>query len=84
MQLLIEGELRQFVPIKNFRQQFDLPDAFGISMFEPKDYTGLGQIDSAGPELNVVRRAVLDLCSCRARSVPAPNRCRNDPRMIPE
>ncbi|MAS36513.1 MAG: hypothetical protein CL610_21090 [Anaerolineaceae bacterium] len=60
MQLLIEGELRQFVPIKNFRQQFDLPDAFGISMFEPKDYTGLGQIDSAGPELNVVRRAVLD------------------------
>ncbi len=60
MHLLIEGELRRFVPIRNFREEFGLPEAFGVAMFEPKDFSGLGRIDSAGTELNIVRRAVLD------------------------
>jgi hypothetical protein len=60
MQLLIEGETRRFIPISQFREEFGLPNTFGITLFEPKDYTGLGRIDSAGPELNVVRRALLD------------------------
>ncbi len=60
MHLLIEGELRHFVPIKEFRATFSLPDTFGIALFEAKDYSGLGRIDSAGAELNIVRRAVLD------------------------
>ena len=60
MQLLIDGELQRFEPIKNFRESFDLPEDFGIATFEPKDYTGLGRVDTAGAELNIVRRAVLD------------------------
>ena len=60
MQLVIDNELRRFVPIKSFRETFDLPDTFGVAMFEPKDFRGLGKIESAGPELNFVRRAVLD------------------------
>lgn len=60
MYLHIEGEARRFVPINQFREEFGLPNAFGVSLFEPKDFTGLGRIESAGPELNVVRRAMLD------------------------
>ncbi|HLV35110.1 MAG TPA: hypothetical protein VKY59_08365 [Spirillospora sp.] len=60
MQLLIEGEIRRFIPIKNFRETFELPEAFGVTMFEPKEMSGMGQIDNAGGELNIVRRAVLD------------------------
>jgi hypothetical protein len=61
MQLQIEGQVQRFVPIKNFRETFDLPVTFGISMFDSKDLTGLGQIESAGAaELNIVRQALLD------------------------
>lgn len=59
MQLIIEGETRQFVPIRLFRAQHELPEVFGVVLFEPKDYTGLGSIDRAGAELNAVRAAVL-------------------------
>ena len=61
MQLQIEGQVHRFTPIKNFREMFDLPLTFGIPMFDSKNFTGLGQIESAGAaELNVVRQAVLD------------------------
>jgi hypothetical protein len=61
MQLRIEDELRRFVPIKNFREQFVLPVTFGLHMFDTKDFISLGQIESTGAsELNVVRQAVLD------------------------
>jgi hypothetical protein len=59
MQLVIEGEARDFIPIKDFRARFHLPPDFGVARFEPKDYTGLGRIDRAGAELNAVRQAVL-------------------------
>jgi hypothetical protein len=59
MQLLMDGELRTFTPIKTFRAAHDLPDTFRVAHFEPKDYTGLGRIDRAGAELNAVRQAVL-------------------------
>ncbi len=59
MRLTIDGAPREFTPIKLFRQACDLPPEFGVSLFEPKDYTGLGRIDQAGAELNEVRAAVL-------------------------
>jgi hypothetical protein len=58
MELVIN--LQSFMPIKTFRAQHGLPASFGVGMFEPKDYTGLGRIDRAGAELNLVRQAVLD------------------------
>jgi hypothetical protein len=60
MRLLIDGQAREFMPIQTFRAEHDLPPEFGVALFEPKDYTGLGRIDHAGAELNSVRQAVLD------------------------
>lgn len=60
MQLVIDGEIRHFVPIKQFREAMNLPETFGMALFEPKDYSGLGKIDAAGTELNLVRRAVVE------------------------
>jgi hypothetical protein len=59
MRLTIEGVPRDFTPIKSFREAYHLPPEFGVALFEPKDYGGLGQIDQAGAELNGVRSAVL-------------------------
>ena len=60
MQLVIAGQRRDFIPIKDFRAEHGLPPEFGVAWFESKDYTGLGRIDRAGTELNTVRQAVLD------------------------
>lgn len=59
MRLTINGEPRLFEPIKAFRLSHDLTPEFGVALFEPKDYTGLGRIDGAGADLNAVRAAVL-------------------------
>jgi hypothetical protein len=59
MQFIINGIERRFTPVKEFRQQYQLPSNFGVRLFEPKDYTGLGSIEAAGAELNAVRAAVL-------------------------
>lgn len=59
MHLTIDGEPRLFEPIKAFRVAHDLPPEFGVVLFEPKDYAGLGRIDGAGADLNAVRAAVL-------------------------
>jgi hypothetical protein len=60
MRLLLEGESHDFTPIKTFRTENDLPASFGVALFEPKDFTGLGSIDGAGALLNSVREAVLN------------------------
>jgi hypothetical protein len=60
MLFLIDGHPRTLISIKDFRAQFNLPPEFKVSLFEPKDYAGLGSIERAGTELNSVRRAVLD------------------------
>jgi hypothetical protein len=60
MRLILEGEARAFIPIKTFRADHELPASFGVALFEPKDFTGLGSIDGAGAQLNTVREAVLN------------------------
>jgi hypothetical protein len=60
MQFIIDGEMRDFMPIKEFRAAYGLPPEFSVARFEPKDYAGLGSIERAGTELNAVRRTVLD------------------------
>jgi len=59
MRLTIDGIPRTFLPTKSFREAYHLPPEFGVALFEPKDYSGLGRIDQAGAELNGVRAAVL-------------------------
>lgn len=60
MQLQVANDLHTFEPVKSFRINYQLPADFGVAMFEPKDYAGLGRIDQAGQELNIVRQSVLD------------------------
>jgi hypothetical protein len=60
VELIIEGTPRPFTDIKAFRAHHQLPDTFGVVLFEPKDYSGLARIDRAGVELNRVRDALLD------------------------
>lgn len=60
MQLLIDGQQRTLIDIRDFRQQRDLPESFGVALFEPKDYTGLGSIEHAGGALNTIRAALLE------------------------
>jgi hypothetical protein len=62
MQLRIDQEIQKFVPIKDFRQEHQVSYEFGIAMFEPKDYAGLGRVDNAvaGAELNELRHVILD------------------------
>jgi len=47
MELMIEGALRTLIPIQDFRAAHSLPSAFGVALFEPKDFSGLGRIDLA-------------------------------------
>ena len=60
VQLQVANDLHTFTPVKAFRQTYQLPADFGVALFEPKDYSGLGRVDQAGAELNIVRQAVLD------------------------
>lgn len=59
MDIHIEGAVHPFIPLKDYQAQHRLPAAFAVSMFAPKDFIGLGRIDQAGAEMNMVRTAVL-------------------------
>ncbi|MFQ3566285.1 MAG: hypothetical protein SNJ59_04740 [Aggregatilineales bacterium] len=60
MRLTIEGCTRELMPIRAFRAAYGLPETFGVALFEPKNYSGLGSIERAGAALNGVRAAVLE------------------------
>ncbi|MFN8374841.1 MAG: hypothetical protein U0694_18420 [Anaerolineae bacterium] len=60
MHFIIDGQPRSFISLKDFRAEQHLPPDFTVSLFEPKDYTGLGSIERAGAELNSVRQALLN------------------------
>ncbi len=42
-----------------FRAVYALPETFTITLFEPKDYSGLGRIDAAGAALHALSQTVL-------------------------
>ena len=54
MHLQIDGHDRHFTDLKTFQSQYGLGAEFGVGMFEPKDLTGLGRIDGAGPEMTAL------------------------------
>jgi hypothetical protein len=61
MQLSIDSVRHAFIPIREYRALHRLPPEFGVALFEPKEYAGLGSIDGAeaGAALNNVRATVL-------------------------
>jgi hypothetical protein len=60
MKLLVNGTTREFIPLKNYQAQHNLPDDFQVARFEPKDYSGLGSIDGTGNSLNHMRDDLLN------------------------
>ena len=60
MELVINYVSHTLFPIKQYREQWSLPDKFGVALFEPKDYTGLARINDAGAEMQTLRDAVLE------------------------
>ncbi|MFN8449487.1 MAG: hypothetical protein U0521_13095 [Anaerolineae bacterium] len=89
MRLTIDGVPRPFMPIRVFREAHGLPPTFGVALFEPKDYTGLGRIDQAGG--GIERRARggarrhpravgrFTAIRLRARTLPASSRINSTP-----
>lgn len=61
MKLIIDHVEHELIPIKDFREQYNLPESFGLAQFEPKSYEGLGSLDSAGAQMNQLREHVLQL-----------------------
>jgi len=59
MMLKINGETPHLIPIREFRIRNLLSPEFGINTFLPKDYSGLGRIDEAKTELQLVHAAVV-------------------------
>ncbi|PJF28003.1 MAG: hypothetical protein CUN53_01925 [Phototrophicales bacterium] len=60
LRLMIDGVSHAFVPIRAFRAAHGLPPDFGVALFEPKDYTGLGRIDGANAALATLRTTILN------------------------
>lgn len=62
MQLVVDGVAREFVPLAAYQAAHALPPDFGLGLFHPKDFAGLGRIDNAdaGASLNALKAAVLE------------------------
>ena len=59
MRLQIDGVWVDLTPITDFRARYQLPDSFGLPLFEPKDYTGLARLDQSGDALQRLQRDTL-------------------------
>jgi hypothetical protein len=59
MHLLIDGEQRWLTPLKAFRAAHHLPETFCLEAFSPKNWAGLGSLESAGGMLNDLRADLL-------------------------
>ena len=57
--ITLNSQSHSLIPIHTFRAQHNLPQSFGVSMFEPKDYTGLAALDQVGADLQSLRSCVL-------------------------
>jgi hypothetical protein len=58
MQLKINNQLQIFSPVHQFRERWDLPENFNITLFEAKEWQGLGSLEGAGPTLAIVRQRI--------------------------
>lgn len=67
MQLRIEDQTQTLIDIRDFRKTHDLPDTFGVALFEPKDYSGLASIEQGGEALQTVREMLLEVIAPEIR-----------------
>ena len=59
MELRIQNQPQQFIPIQAFRTTWDLPDDFALANFEPENRQGLGSLEGSGAVLGQVKQAVV-------------------------
>lgn len=61
MRLTVAGQLRDFISLKRFRAERELPRDFNIDHFEPKIWVGLGAMDSrrATDGMEILKQEVL-------------------------
>jgi hypothetical protein len=57
--------IRQFESMEDFRAEKGLASDFGISLFQPKNYAGLGSIKNAGEALRQLHNAVVEAVPAR-------------------
>lgn len=57
--LRLDGQTIILIALRTFREQHQLPAAFGVATFEPKDTRGLARLDGAGPALTRLQKDVL-------------------------
>jgi hypothetical protein len=60
MQLTVNNQPQNFIPIQIFRERWNLPDSFKMDLFEAKEWDGLGSLEKAGQILTTVRQRTLD------------------------
>ncbi len=70
MELVINHIRHSLTPIRKFRADYHLPDNFGVSFFEPKNFAGLGHIDGAGEALDILRSAIIQALPPRLTTLP--------------
>jgi hypothetical protein len=59
MHLTINNQLQEFMSLQQFSRQWGLPDDFGVNVFEPKSWEGLGSIKGAGDAMTAMKDAVI-------------------------
>lgn len=70
MELVINHNRQNLIPVRKFRADYLLPDNFGVSLFEPKNFAGLGHIDGAGEALDILRTAIIEAMPPRLTALP--------------
>lgn len=59
MKLKINRQYCEFIPIQVFREHYGLDKRFSITLFEPKEWQGLGSLDKAGDLLSTLQRNMI-------------------------
>jgi hypothetical protein len=60
MQLKINNQQYSFTPLQTFRKHWQLLDDFTIDRFDPKNWSGLGSVETAGPTLKKLKQRVIE------------------------
>lgn len=59
MELVVNNHKQTFISLQTFRANWNLPESFSLTYFEPKNWEGLASIDGSGPALISIREQTL-------------------------
>jgi len=70
MELVINHIRHNLTPIRKFRADYHLSDTFGLSLFEPKNFEGLANLEGSGEALDVLKDAIIHALPPRLTTLP--------------